>query len=60
MSHRPAEALPEELAPFNPRKADVYVQGAAFYVACLKGGFIEEAQEFAEWFLDTFDIDLEE
>lgn len=44
----------------EPRKADVYVQGAAFYVACLKAGYPDEATEFAEWFLETFDIDLED
>lgn len=43
-----------------PRDADVYVQAAAFYVACLKAGFLEEATEFAEWYLDTFDTDLED
>lgn len=37
----------------------VYAAAAAFYVACLKAGHIDEAQEFAEWFLESFDIDLE-
>jgi len=44
----------------EPRKAAVYVEAAAFYVACLRAGFIEEATEFQEWFLETFDIDLED
>lgn len=37
----------------------LYSAAAAFYVACLKGGYVDEAQEFAEWFLESFDIDLE-
>lgn len=37
----------------------VYSAAAGFYVACLKAGYIDEAQEFAEWFLDEFDLDLE-
>lgn len=44
----------------EPRKAAVYVEAAAFYVACLRAGYGDEAQEFQEWFLDTFDIDLED
>jgi hypothetical protein len=43
----------------EPEKLAVYTQASAFYVACLKAGFSDEATEFAEWFLDTFDIDLE-
>jgi len=41
------------------RQVAVQVEAAAFYVACLRAGYREEAAEFAEWFLDTFDIDLE-
>lgn len=37
-----------------------YAEAAAFYVALLKDGYSDEAQEFAEWFLETFDIDLED
>jgi hypothetical protein len=37
----------------------VRVHAAAFYVACLKAGFFDEADEFAEWYLETFDYDLE-
>lgn len=40
-------------------KADVYVHAAALYVAMLKNGYFDEAAEFAEWFLDAFDYDLE-
>jgi len=43
----------------NAATFDVQAQGAAFYVACLKAGLIDEATEFAEWFLETFDHDLE-
>lgn len=42
------------------RAAEVYTQAAAFYVACLKNRYFDEADEFQEWFLDTFDIDLED
>lgn len=41
------------------RSLEVYTAAAAFYVTCLKNGYPEEATEFAEWFLDEFDIDLE-
>lgn len=40
-------------------RPDVYAQGAAFYVVLLKAGYYDEAADFAEWFIDTFDIDLE-
>jgi hypothetical protein len=39
--------------------AHVYAEGAAFYVVLIKAGYYDEAAEFAEWFLDTFDLDLE-
>ena len=45
--------------PAHPAYFDVQAQAAAFYVALLKAKFIDEAAEFAEWFLDTFDLDLE-
>lgn len=32
---------------------------AALYVALLKADLMDEAAEFAEWVLDTFDHDLE-
>lgn len=35
------------------------MHAAAFYYVLLKNGYGEEATEFAEWFLDTFDLDLE-
>lgn len=38
---------------------DVYAQGAAFYAALLKSSLFAEADEFAEWFLESFDLDLE-
>lgn len=37
----------------------VRTHAAAFYVALLKARAIDEATEFAEWYLDTFDHDLE-
>jgi len=45
--------------PAHPRYFDLQAQAAAFYVALLKGGWFDEATEFAEWYLDTFDHDLE-
>lgn len=39
--------------------AEVYTQAAALYVALVKAGYFDEASEFAEWFLETFDLDLE-
>lgn len=38
---------------------EVYASGAAFYVVLVKNGHGEAATEFAEWFLETFDLDLE-
>lgn len=43
----------------SPSSAEIYTTAAGFYVACLKNRYFDEAQEFAEWFLDAFDIDLE-
>lgn len=37
----------------------VRVHAAALFVALLRGGFFDEATEFAEWYLETFDHDLE-
>lgn len=56
----PTLGLDELSSNSAPSKAAVYVEAAAFYVACTKAGYLDEAQEFAEWFLDTFDIDLED
>jgi hypothetical protein len=56
----PAETSAFDGEPAHPRFWDVQAQGAAFYVALLKAHFTDEAQEFAEWFLDTFDHDLED
>lgn len=52
-------ATADDFAALNPRHAEVYTQAAAFYVACLRAGFFDEATEFAEWFLENFDLDLE-
>lgn len=43
----------------SPSSAEIYTTAAGFYVACLKNRYFDEAAEFAEWFLDAFDIDLE-
>jgi hypothetical protein len=43
-----------------PNKFEVHAHAAAFYVALLKNGAAEEASEFAEWYLETFDHDLED
>lgn len=48
----------EERDPDEPA-LETHVHAAAFYVSCIKNGFLEEATEFAEWYLDTFDHDLE-
>ncbi len=40
-------------------EGDVQVHAAALYVSLLKHGYFEEAGEFAQWFLETFDYDLE-
>jgi len=52
-------ARSSELTGLRPSQAEIYSMGAAFYVALLKNGKYDEAAEFAEWFIDTFDIDLE-
>lgn len=45
--------------PRTPEGISVLAHAAALYVALIKGGHFDEAAEFAEWFLDTFDHDLE-
>lgn len=42
-----------------PRTLEVHVHAAALYVALVRGGFYDEAAEFAEWYLEAFDHDLE-
>jgi len=39
---------------------EVHASAAALYVALLKNGYPDEATEFAEWWLETFDHDLED
>lgn len=39
-------------------QSEIYVSAAAFVVALLKNGYLDEAEEFIEWFNDTFDNDL--
>lgn len=43
----------------NPATSEVSVNAAALYVSMVKNGYLSEAAEFAEWFLETFDLDLE-
>jgi hypothetical protein len=38
--------------------AEVYTSAAALVVALLKNGYLSEAEEFIEWYLDSFDTDL--
>jgi len=38
---------------------EVHAHAAAFYVSLLKLGDLDAATEFAEWYLETFDHDLE-
>jgi len=38
--------------------SEVYTSAAALVVALLKGGFLDEAMEFIDWYLETFDMDL--
>lgn len=48
-----------EVGALSTRAAEIYTTGAAFYVVLIKNRKFDEAQEFAEWFLDNFEIDLE-
>lgn len=38
---------------------EIHGLAAGFYAALLKHRYFDEATEFAEWYLDTFDHDLE-
>lgn len=44
----------------KPSKYELHASAAAFYVALLRGKHFDEAQEFQEWYLETFDHDLED
>jgi len=44
----------------RPSVFEVHAHAAALYVSLLKNGFPDEATEFAEWYLDAFDHDLED
>lgn len=48
-----------EYTPVDQGFVSVQAHVAALYVALLKAQYIDEATEFAEWVLDTFDHDLE-
>lgn len=62
------EFLPPEIDGFplnpklamNPKLAEIHATAASFVYVLLKNSYLDEAQEFAEWFLETFDIDLED
>lgn len=58
MTHRPSELEPTDRDEPTSR-FEVHGLAAGFYVALLKHGYFDEATEFAEWYLDTFDHDLE-
>lgn len=38
----------------------MHAGAAAFLNTLVQAGYLEEAQDFAEWFLEAFDIDLED
>lgn len=44
----------------RPEKFEIHASAAALYVALLRNRYLDEAQEFAEWWLETFDYDLED
>ena len=37
---------------------EVYTSAAALVVALVKNEYFDEAQDFIEWYLETFDTDL--
>lgn len=45
---------------WDQSEISVRAHAAAFYVALLNAGLKDEATEFAEWYLETFDHDLED
>lgn len=57
--HGSSDWQPETPAGIS-RSAEVHVNAAALYASMIKHGFFDEAIEFAEWYLDTFDHDLED
>lgn len=38
--------------------SEIYVSAAALVVVLIKNGYLDEAEEFIEWFLDNFETDL--
>lgn len=46
--------------PLDKAVVPVLAPATAFFAACMEHGFTDEGQEFAEWFLDAFDVDLED
>lgn len=55
--HAGVQPDPSEL---RPEKFEVHASAAALYVALLRNGYTDEAQDFAEWYLEAFDFDLED
>jgi hypothetical protein len=41
-----------------PPSAEIDVHAAAFAVALIRSGSLDEAEEFIEWYLETFDRDI--
>ena len=56
--HRHPDEL-DELDRDDEPDITVRVHAAAFYLALIKAGLYDEAAEFAAWYLETFDHDLE-
>ena len=59
----PSESNADWSDPIQEETSDsdlvVRTHAAAFYVACMRAGLFDEATDFAEWYLETFDHDLE-
>lgn len=43
----------------KPGDFEIHAAAAALIYALMRNGYLEEATEFQEWYLDTFDYDLE-
>lgn len=52
---------PDDAVDFDPASPnfEIHAHAAAFYVALLRGGMHDQAADFAEWYLEEFDHDLE-
>lgn len=54
MTHRAVPDLDE------PQDASVHTHAAAFYFALIEAGHTDEASDFAAWYVEAFDYDLED